>query len=178
MIMKKVFISVCILASLYLAAQTSFAKRLIANGYSSDPVNTVDSYSLQQQLANLESSIQAMKVNDEKQDLLSRIERLERELGEKTTLINSAPENEKADVTKLIKNDSSSVDESKFALDKSVIENAQSTNLPIPVDASSNTETSQKAAISSETKKRLQQQAALRDLSQKLELLALDTLAN
>ncbi len=164
MFMKKVFIVVCVIASVYLLAQISPAKQIISDIFvavNNQSNQTEENNSL---VSELEQKLLKLESNNKEvtQQLNARLTMLESEVDslnndELITQVNSLVSvEENSSVSQTVKN-----------------------ILPTPVET-----TESKALLTAtnlkhdDSNKRLQQQAALRDLSEQLELMALASLSN
>ncbi len=175
MIMKKLFISVCIIASIYLMAQTSFAKNLISKVLPSQDANY---QIMQNKLDTLNKTILEVNTSNERANLalLSRLEIVEKSL----SAMSNATKLSGNDPTNTVQSSEmiDSVSDDKFAAVASTTVQSGPAIEHKSEMVSPRAEMTQQTIEKSDSKKRLQQQAALRDLTQRLELLALDTLSN
>lgn len=175
MIMKKIFIAVCIIAALYLMAQTSFAKNLLTHAFQSEATNYE---AMHKQIDTLKNTIKMLEASSEqsKLELLSRLERIESNASQ--TSEDTKVSNQDITATDKANSPADSVSDSKFLAVESEVQQDQLVQPSNKETVALMTKPTEQTRNNSEATRRLQQQAALRDLTQKLELLALDTLSN
>lgn len=177
--MKTLFIIVSIVAIAYLALQTKTVKTMLhkAASYTAEELSQLKNDDAEASEASINTKLNeewatvsklAKKTSDENKILVARVNNLENDVATLETVVTG--------LSPLLINNKA-IDEPVISA-KKIAKETQVESIQAEVSSTITDSSEQSAQINTQQQKRMQQQAILRDLAQKMELAALSSLSN